>query len=194
VNWADFSIRYLPHSATELANGLVAPAALIAGFLWRPRMLVRRNEMGTDLTSGRARALHDPDRGIFRWRLSLAAIFPSHSRTLRGGSFATAPRSPTAAASVLLLIAVPIPMSIFQTQGDYGATVMLIISKSPLSGCWGRMVYRRKPAALGAGDRYVSRCCSRLILFDSVRIAASEIQSRSGIAKTPSHSIRSACI
>ena len=42
INWADFSTRYLPHSATELANGLVAPAALIAGFLWRPRLLIRR--------------------------------------------------------------------------------------------------------------------------------------------------------
>src|SRR5437588_480746 len=42
VNWADFSTRYLPHTATELACGLVAPAALIAGFIWRPRMLARR--------------------------------------------------------------------------------------------------------------------------------------------------------
>src|SRR5207244_10562432 len=31
--WADFSNRYLPHTATELACGLVAPAALIAWFL-----------------------------------------------------------------------------------------------------------------------------------------------------------------
>src|SRR6476619_8417798 len=32
VNWADFSNRNLPHTATELACGLAAPAALIAGF------------------------------------------------------------------------------------------------------------------------------------------------------------------
>src|SRR5246500_344649 len=31
VNWADFSNHYLPHTATELAFGLVAPAALITG-------------------------------------------------------------------------------------------------------------------------------------------------------------------
>src|SRR5207248_4917481 len=42
VKWADFSTRYLSHSATELACGLVAPAALIAGFIWRPRLLLRR--------------------------------------------------------------------------------------------------------------------------------------------------------
>src|SRR5256714_10096289 len=42
VNWADFSSRYLPHAATELASGLVAPVALIAGFLWRARIRVRQ--------------------------------------------------------------------------------------------------------------------------------------------------------
>src|SRR5438105_3376765 len=37
VNWADFFTHYQPHSATELASGGAAPAALIAGFIWRPR-------------------------------------------------------------------------------------------------------------------------------------------------------------
>ena len=32
VNWTDFSSRSRPHAAAELACGLVAPAALIAGF------------------------------------------------------------------------------------------------------------------------------------------------------------------
>src|SRR5467141_2692027 len=35
VNWADFSTRYVPHSATELACGLVAPAALLAAVIAR---------------------------------------------------------------------------------------------------------------------------------------------------------------
>src|SRR5260370_5713830 len=42
VNWADFSTRYLSHTATELTCGLRAPAALIAGFISRPRLLIRR--------------------------------------------------------------------------------------------------------------------------------------------------------
>ncbi len=42
VNWSDFSNRYLPHTATELACGLVAPAALISGLLWRAGALVRQ--------------------------------------------------------------------------------------------------------------------------------------------------------
>ena len=35
VNWTDFSSRSRPHAAAELACGLVAPAALIAGLIWR---------------------------------------------------------------------------------------------------------------------------------------------------------------
>src|SRR5204862_7326494 len=41
VNWTDFSSRSRPHAAAELACGLVAPAALIAGLVWRGRQLVR---------------------------------------------------------------------------------------------------------------------------------------------------------
>src|SRR6266480_3581105 len=42
VNWTDFSSRSRPHTAAELACGLVAPAALIAGLAWRPRLVVSR--------------------------------------------------------------------------------------------------------------------------------------------------------
>src|SRR5437016_14128070 len=37
VSWPDFSSRYLPHAATELACGLAAPAALIGGIVWHRR-------------------------------------------------------------------------------------------------------------------------------------------------------------
>ena len=42
VNWADFSTRYLPHAATELSCGLVAPTALLAGLIWRGRVVLRQ--------------------------------------------------------------------------------------------------------------------------------------------------------
>jgi len=42
VNWIDFSTRLVPHTAAELACGLVAPAALIGGFIWRGRTLILR--------------------------------------------------------------------------------------------------------------------------------------------------------
>jgi hypothetical protein len=42
VKWTDFSSRLMPHTATELACGLVAPAALIAGFVGQGRAFLRR--------------------------------------------------------------------------------------------------------------------------------------------------------
>jgi hypothetical protein len=42
VNWADFSTRLLPHTATEMACGLVPPVALLGGILQHPRAFLRR--------------------------------------------------------------------------------------------------------------------------------------------------------
>ncbi|HSP45160.1 MAG TPA: hypothetical protein VLO30_04145, partial [Chthoniobacterales bacterium] len=41
VNWADFSSRLMPHTATELACGLAAPVALLAGLLAFGRAFAR---------------------------------------------------------------------------------------------------------------------------------------------------------
>ena len=126
VNWADFSIRYLPHTATELTNGLVAPAALIAGFLWRPRMLLRRMKWELILLFLVLLLCMIPTAGVFRWSFRWLPFFHLILALCAAEILQLRPRSPTAAASVLLLIVVTIPMSIFQTQGEYGATVMLI--------------------------------------------------------------------
>jgi hypothetical protein len=42
VKWADFSTRLLPHTATEMACGLVPPVALLAGLIICRRALVRQ--------------------------------------------------------------------------------------------------------------------------------------------------------
>jgi len=126
VNWADFSTRYLPHTATELANGLVAPAALIAGFLWRPRMLVRRVKWDLILLLLVLLLCMIPTAGVFRWSFRWLPLLHLVLALCAAQVLQLRPGSPTAAASVLLLIVVTIPMSIFQTQGDYGATLMLI--------------------------------------------------------------------
>jgi len=67
VKWTDFSTRYLPHSGTELAAGLVPPAALIAGFISRHRALVR--QIGWELVLlGVVLAISMlPSAGMFRW-------------------------------------------------------------------------------------------------------------------------------
>jgi hypothetical protein len=67
VNWADFSTRYLPHSATELACGLVVPAALIAGFISRGRAFVRQIRWELLLLLLVLLLSMLPMFGVFRW-------------------------------------------------------------------------------------------------------------------------------
>jgi len=126
VNWADFSTRHLPHSATELANGLVAPAALIAGFLWRPRLLIRRMKWELLLLAVLLLLSMIPTAGIFRWSFRWLPFFHLVLAVCAAEVLQFRPRLGTASASVLLLIAAVIPMSIFQTAGDYGVTVMFV--------------------------------------------------------------------
>jgi hypothetical protein len=67
VNWADFSSRLMPHTATELASGLVPPVALLAGLFMLGRNLWRR--IGWDLALlliGLVLCML-PTAGVFRW-------------------------------------------------------------------------------------------------------------------------------
>src|SRR5438309_3811731 len=126
VNWPDFSTRYLPHAATELACGVVAPAALLAGFLWRPRMLVRRMKWELLLLLLMLLLSMVPTAGVFRWSFRWLPFFYLVLAICAAEVLRIRPGSPTAAASVLLLIAATIPMSIFGTSGEYGAGVVFI--------------------------------------------------------------------
>src|ERR1043166_5355410 len=126
VNWADFFTHYLPHTATELANGLVAPAALIAGFLWRPRLLIRRMKWELLLLLGVLLLCMVPTAGIFRWSFRWLPFFHLVLALCAAEVLQFQPRLGAASASVLLLIAVTIPMSILQTAGEYGVSVIVI--------------------------------------------------------------------
>ena len=90
VNWADFSNRYLSHTATELACGLVAPAALIAGLVWRARALVRQIKWELVLLLLVLLFSMTSDSRVFPLEFSLAAVFSFGSRDLRGRSVASA--------------------------------------------------------------------------------------------------------
>jgi hypothetical protein len=67
VNWADFSSRLMPHTATELACGLVPPVVLIAGLVILRRALFRRIgwELGLLLVALILSML--PTANVFRW-------------------------------------------------------------------------------------------------------------------------------
>ncbi len=120
VNWSDFSTRYLPHTATELACGLVAPSALIAGFLWRPRLLLGRLKWELLLLFGVLLLSMLPTFGVFRWSFRwlpfahlILAICAAEVLRLRR-------RLAIGSAAMLLLIAVTILIAVFGAGGRSG--------------------------------------------------------------------------
>jgi hypothetical protein len=75
VNWTDFSGRLIPHTATEMACGLVAPVALLAGLFSHGRELVRRIkwELGLLLVALIISML--PSANVFRWSFRWLPFF-----------------------------------------------------------------------------------------------------------------------
>jgi hypothetical protein len=67
VNWIDFSSRAMPHTATELASGLVPPAALLAGFLVFRRALFERIKWEVGLLVTVLIISMLPSANVFRW-------------------------------------------------------------------------------------------------------------------------------
>ncbi len=135
VNWADFSSRYLPHTATELACGLVAPAALIAGLAWRGRVLVRQIKWELALLLLVLLLSMIPTAGLFRWSFRwlpffhlVLAICAAEALRLRTGS-------PIPATAALALTAVTaIAMLILRTAGSHAFPLTWIFLG--LAGFW----------------------------------------------------------
>jgi hypothetical protein len=75
VNWANFSTHYLPHSATELACGLVPPVALIAGLVGRGRALVKQVGWELGLLAVVLIISMMPSAGMFRWSFRWLPFF-----------------------------------------------------------------------------------------------------------------------
>jgi hypothetical protein len=67
VNWADFSSRLVPHPATELAGGLVAPVALVAGLIAFGRAFVRTIKWELGLLLIVLLLCMLPTANVFRW-------------------------------------------------------------------------------------------------------------------------------
>ena len=67
VDWADFSSRLMPHTATELACGLVPPVALLAGLIRHPRRLFRKFGWELGLLAVALILCMLPTTGVFRW-------------------------------------------------------------------------------------------------------------------------------
>ncbi|HJW38638.1 MAG TPA: hypothetical protein VJ420_08485 [Candidatus Udaeobacter sp.] len=135
VNWADFSSRYLPHTATELACGLVAPAALIAGFLGRGRVLVRQIRWEVVLLLLVLLLCTIPTAGLFRWSFRwlpffhlVLAICAAEVLQMRPGS------PPPATVALILIVLTGIAMFVLRTTGAYAFPLTWILVA--LAGIW----------------------------------------------------------
>ncbi len=126
VNWADFSTRYLPHTATELACGLAAPAALVAGFVRNPGALVRRLKWELILLAVVLLLCMIPMAGVFRWSFRWLPFFHLVLALCAARVLQLRPRLAIGSTAFLLLILVTIPMSIFNAGGANGAILTWI--------------------------------------------------------------------
>ena len=138
VNWADFSGRLMPHAATEMACGLVAPVALVAGLFSRGRELVRQIkwELGLLLVTLIISML--PSANVFRWSfrwlpfVHLVLVICA-AEALRGGIgfqpvFTGKMPVPRAGLAALVLVAlIAILMSILHVGGTHEFPLIWIL-------------------------------------------------------------------
>jgi hypothetical protein len=143
VNWADFSNRYLPHTAMELACGLVAPVALIGGLAWHGRILVRQIKWELILLLLVLLFSMLPTAGLFRWSFRwlpffhlVLAICAAEALYLRRGS--TLP----ATAALVLTVVTTIAMLSLRTTGSYAFPLTWIFLGLAAFWCFWQIVMR----------------------------------------------------
>lgn len=130
VNWADFSTRYLPHTGAELACGLVAPTALIAGLVTRGRALVRQIRSELILLLLVLVLAMIPTASVFRWSFRWLPLFYlvlaiCGAKSLQNGE--TQDRQARGLIVLLLVGVAAVTMSIFQTGGTHAFPVTWIL-------------------------------------------------------------------
>jgi hypothetical protein len=120
VGWADFSNRYLPHTAAELTCGLVAPTAVIAGLALRGRVLLRQIKWELALLLVVLLLSMIPTAGLFRWSFRwlpffhlVLAICAAEALRVRSGS------AMPATVALILTAVTAIAMLIVRTTGSY---------------------------------------------------------------------------
>ena len=125
VNWADFYTRYVPHTATELACGLVPPAALLAGLVACGRQLVRQIKWELILLLLVLLLAMLPTAGVFRWSFRwlpffhlILAICAAEALRALYDSIKAGFRTPATTALVLVVL-VAVTMSILSKGGQY---------------------------------------------------------------------------
>src|SRR5207253_7593774 len=75
VNWSNFSSRFAPHGATELACGLVPPVALLSGFIVNGRALLKKIRWEMALLLLLFILAMIPTAGVFLWSFRWLWLF-----------------------------------------------------------------------------------------------------------------------
>jgi len=128
VNWTDFSSRSRPHAAAELACGLVAPAALIAGLVWRGRQLVRHIKWELVLLLVVLLLCMTPTAGLFRWSFRWMPFFHLVLAICAAEALRLKPGSPTPATAALgLVVLIGVAALIFHIAGAYAFSLTWIV-------------------------------------------------------------------
>jgi hypothetical protein len=154
VKWTDFSSHLVPHTATELACGLVPIAVLVVGLIGRGRALIRQIRWDLFLLLLVLLLSMMPTAGVFRWSfrwlpffhliLAICAaeelqILQNSRSSLRwpGSSAfaeATANKPTPATAALALVVLAAIMMSILRAGGPYAFPLTWIFFA--LTGLW----------------------------------------------------------
>ena len=127
VKWADFSTRYLPHTGTELACGLVAPVAVLYGLIRNTREVVRRLSWELILMAIVLIITMLPTAGVFRWsfrwlpffHLVLAVCAAECLRSLGATERSSRFRFSLGGFALVITSAVAIAMKLFNAGGKY---------------------------------------------------------------------------
>jgi hypothetical protein len=136
VKWADFSTRYMPHPGTELAAGLVAPAALIAALVTNARSVLRRLRWELALLALILIIAMLPTAGLFRWSFRwlpffhlVLAICAAESLALLGDDPARRWNLRMSPAMVALVLSglFAVMMMFFHTGGKYAVPLTPLV-------------------------------------------------------------------
>ena len=128
VNWTDFSSRGRPHTAAELACGLVAPAALVAALIWRPRLVVRQIKWELVLLLLVLLLCMTPTAGMFRWSFRWLPFFHLVLAICAAEALRLKPGSPTPATAALgLVVLIGVAALIFHIAGAYAFPLTWIL-------------------------------------------------------------------
>src|SRR6266436_1298352 len=157
VNWTDFSSRSRPHAAAELACGLVAPAALIAGLVWRGRQLVRHIKWELVLLLIVLLLCMTPTADLFRWSFRWLPFFHLVLAICAAEALRLKPGSPAPATAALgLAVLIGVAALIFHIGGAYAFPLTWIVIGLAASWCLSELLLR---------DSEFHKCAPVIITF-----------------------------